>query len=304
MTYSEFLKFLKDKTGYVRDLGEGRDIICRCPFCGDSVKNKHKGHLYVSKTLGVFHCFRCNTAGQVAYLLSVLECNDSIDGLVVKRIKQPTKYVPSEVRQIQLPPPGENDQHKVEYLQQRGVDVDEYTKYRIVWNLDTFLRKNALTVDLPYDNYNMLVNDYVGFVTLLGYKLILRDVTNKHRWRYFNVLLGDNTDYYAIDNFTYTTIPHVVVCEGVFDVILATKKLQYNAVYVASGTKSGVSALQWAMLAFGLFKPKVTVVVDTDAVNTQYKYKRLQRFIESIEFILPVGGKDIAEVEQYAILRG
>lgn len=39
------------------------DYIGRCPFCGDSIKSKNHGHLYVSKRYPIYHCYRCEAKG-------------------------------------------------------------------------------------------------------------------------------------------------------------------------------------------------------------------------------------------------
>ena len=60
------------------------ELICRCPFCGDS-KNESHGHLYISRRWPVFHCFRCNAQGSIRELEKLLgeKCRISYSRTVV-----------------------------------------------------------------------------------------------------------------------------------------------------------------------------------------------------------------------------
>ena len=46
------------------------EIIIFCPYCDDSTRTKaDHGHLYISKTMPVFNCFRCSSSGNIVRLL-------------------------------------------------------------------------------------------------------------------------------------------------------------------------------------------------------------------------------------------
>ena len=47
-------------------------FIFRCPFCGDS-DNRHHAHLYVSKKIPVFKCFKCNTQGHIRLIEELIK---------------------------------------------------------------------------------------------------------------------------------------------------------------------------------------------------------------------------------------
>jgi DNA-directed RNA polymerase subunit RPC12/RpoP len=48
------------------------DFVGRCPFCGDSVKNKNHAHFHVGKRYPVYHCFRCGAKGFIKSLETFL----------------------------------------------------------------------------------------------------------------------------------------------------------------------------------------------------------------------------------------
>lgn len=58
--------YLDEEIGIqVRSMGKtGRELVCQCPFCGKDRK------LYVSKTVGTFHCFSCKEGGNIVALVA------------------------------------------------------------------------------------------------------------------------------------------------------------------------------------------------------------------------------------------
>jgi len=71
--FYELKTFLRAATGYCHEIHS--NIICRCPYCGDSRKHKNKGHLYIDKFRPIFHCVRCNESGRLGKLLLDLQAN-------------------------------------------------------------------------------------------------------------------------------------------------------------------------------------------------------------------------------------
>jgi len=66
------------------------EIIVFCPYCDDAVRPKaDHGHLYISKTMPVFNCFRCSSSGNLMRLLIDMGFDDQD---VLSYISQSIKY--------------------------------------------------------------------------------------------------------------------------------------------------------------------------------------------------------------------
>ena len=298
--YSNILNFLRQQTGYARETSN--DIICRCPFCGDSIKHKNKGHLYISKEYGIFHCFRCSSAGSVIYLFQVLQYEGKSP---FKRKLLPTnqfKRFSYKRKFVKLHEPLESDYEKVAYINNRVGHVDTF-KYRIIWNLERFLLNNNITIQLDSRIYHQLNNNYVGFLSFCGNKLIFRAIDNKCSRRYFTLQLSEEYDYYVIKTFNFDTWPHIIVCEGVFDVISAISKLKLNGVYIASNVKFSLTCIKWLMMLMGFTKPDITIVLDVDARQYINKFSKIKHLVRKFQFVIPIDGKDINECKEYSIIR-
>ena len=66
--YTKYIELLKKKLVYINTTST-KNAVFRCPFCGDSQKSPHKGHLYVSEINGLFNCFRCDEKGFITKLI-------------------------------------------------------------------------------------------------------------------------------------------------------------------------------------------------------------------------------------------
>ncbi|MGC8735036.1 MAG: hypothetical protein ACP5RD_08455, partial [bacterium] len=56
-----------------------KHIVIRCPYCGDSVKDKTHAHCYIHLEQNVFYCARCNTGGSLSRLLYKIRNRFNID---------------------------------------------------------------------------------------------------------------------------------------------------------------------------------------------------------------------------------
>ncbi|MCF8010862.1 MAG: DUF3854 domain-containing protein [Clostridiales bacterium] len=77
--------------------GPGAEEVYRCPFCGDSIKHRNKGHLYINTVNNIFKCQRCGTEGNAVTLWSMyyeinskeayMTLKDEIGPLEIKEVK-------------------------------------------------------------------------------------------------------------------------------------------------------------------------------------------------------------------------
>ena len=304
--FDQIKQFLKQKTGFVKEDSLGREIITRCPFCGDSVRHKNKGHLYINKETGVYNCFRCPASGHISYLLSFLEYRGDLPEFKEVAFEQKRNLANKFKHIKEVVFPECDDQVKYDYIvNKRNIHLDDNSDvyYRIIWNLDTFLRQNKLYIpfDIKPRLYQMLVYDYVGFLSYYGSLITLRTINNR-KLRYFKLPLKYVEDYYVINQLDYsTTYPNVVICEGVFDVLHAINKLQLpNAVYVAAGTKFYKKCFFWTLMAFGITYCNTHVILDYD--RSYVRYRSFEQFSKQIKYYIPIQGDDIADCVDYSIV--
>ena len=73
----EVINFLKNSAAVFQD--SGNEYVTHCPYCDDALRPNARshGHLYISKTSPVFHCFRCETSGHLGTLLRDLGFTDN-----------------------------------------------------------------------------------------------------------------------------------------------------------------------------------------------------------------------------------
>lgn len=65
----EVINFLKSTSKVYQE--NGNEIVIHCPYCDDALRANARshGHLYISVSAPVFHCFRCETSGFLGTLL-------------------------------------------------------------------------------------------------------------------------------------------------------------------------------------------------------------------------------------------
>ena len=74
--FGSILNHLQHLSGLFKD--KGSHYMMFCQFCNDATRkpNPTHGHLYVSKSLPVFHCFRCGVSGTLLRLLVETDFDD------------------------------------------------------------------------------------------------------------------------------------------------------------------------------------------------------------------------------------
>jgi hypothetical protein len=116
---------------------------------------------------------------------------------------------------------------KIKYLYDRieyKIPLEDFNRLKIILNLKEFLDFNNIT---PNSNIvDILDRDYVGFLSVRNEYVILRDITNRNRFRYvkYNIFNkhNDTQSFYVprafIDPLSNEDI-HIVVSEGPFDTL-------------------------------------------------------------------------------------
>lgn len=304
-------EFLEEKQTVAYFNGPGTELITRCPWCEDA-SDKNKGHLYISIHDGLFNCFKCGeqpngAKGFITKLITKLggKIEDYID---VKKLKtgyrsQPKEYI-EEIRKVNINNKQFNGyEHKKKYLMDRiGCSADILTVIpNIILDVNTFLKDNSVDTSKMRIKPEILENDFVGFIGNRGFTAVFRNV-RKSKLRYNKIEISNDgyfKDFYAIQTGKIKADKNtIVLCEGVFDLLVAMnneefKELKENScIWVAvlgnQFSKTLISVLDYCKLT----ECDVIILSDSDRVETNYGVINDLPFVNKIEIWWNKYGKD------------
>lgn len=220
------------------DGGRRNLLFPRCPFCGhDGYKfGIYIGKDYGGKIFGKSHCFSCGRSCNS--LKDTLELLDRRD-LLPKETETYNEELSTELAlfedeiddelvEIEMPK-GYKRVFKNHYLQSRGWRSDDYeyfpvgTNRGMDWKLEDYV-----IIPIVEDGVN------VGYVARHAWsKDEIESYNEKHRkkiLRYRNSTEADGNGFekliYNIDAIVPNLTDTIIVCEGVFDVVGLTRKLE------------------------------------------------------------------------------
>ena len=300
------LKYFDD-----RDYRRTGLIITRCPVCGDSRKNRNKGHLYINckpteEIPAWVKCHRCgflevlNKDNFVFELLGIF--NDSNDELRREYNTAITKKFgyksmkSNKVQKLKLLPPlnNENTKIKIKYINDRiGIKLtqEKIEKYKIIFNLKDFLQYNKIQdITCSKSKLDILDTFYVGFLStnneFINFRCINDSILNQYNKRY------ENYNIFGLDQNTrrFITIKNkinifkdieIISSEGPFD-IMGIREHVYdcndkNKIYVANMGMSAYSLMIYFMRK-GLIFNNLKIFADR-GVSLDY-YRELKKKLD------------------------
>lgn len=190
------------------------EIAIRCPFCGDSTKSLHEGHLYIKVeaegTNGLayfpFNCKQKNCAVRRRVMriddaerigirnAQLLEYIAHVGKIVSHSVKAQTQvsraspfyfsYTSNLLSETLM-------QRKLAYLYRRLGNKSlcvSYPAYKIVLDVRSFFKANKLDLNTDYydvkERLTMLHEQAIGFVSFANTHIIFRDITGTLERRY------------------------------------------------------------------------------------------------------------------------
>ena len=317
----KFLEILKNKLGIVKIASGSSEINTRCPFpnCDIDRKSNDHGHLYISLdvTSGpTFYCQRCNESGFILKLLRKLNIDpkevlnlesETFKNSNYKKINTSGQINVSNIENLKVE---ESDfdlfAYKVNYLKTRlGSDYDIENIPRLVLNIRKFIEENKINLSMEDSNKLDFFNQYfVGFVTNRGTMLVLRNITDSE-YKHAKILLTNDKylfkDFYGIKTgFIKQDTNKIVICEGIFDLLVAIKSealldIKNNSCFWASSLGAHYKALIPSVLDH-LKIPLCDVIIlsDIDKEPEDIVYDKLREFpmINNIEYLYNGNKKD------------
>ena len=220
----------------------------RCPFCGDSKKNKNKtrGYLFQKKGDFIFKCHNCGASKGFSTFLKEIDptlhsqytMERYKSGLTGKSrfTEEPTFTFKKPVfkKKVDLPLASEDPQSKI-YLRKRGLDPD---KFYYADRFKHFCNKHKPTFDnTKFDHPRIVIPMYDKDKSLIGFQGRSLDPSQKPK--YLTIMLSEESPkLYGLD--TINEEEPIYIVEGPFDSTLVE-----NSVAMC-GSDVDIRSLGWS----------------------------------------------------------
>ena len=300
----EFIKNMQDSIpGICNPASGGKEIVCRCPYCGDSKNLKH-AHLYISvpiapDDLPMYHCKKCPAHGVLSSeLLIQLGC---YDGSVISSIEshnkdamKSTKYryiKNTDVFNLIIPDiklDDSIDKLKMKYINARigsTMGPEEMKSLKIITSLKDVIKINNLKPSRDAEVINKLTSNFIGFLSYDNSFATMRMLYNdglfaslNKRYIIYDLVpkMNDSKSYYVIPGFMNknSTEPiNIHISEGAFDILSIyynlNKSNSVNSIYIANGGKSYYQALKFILTEFAPFNFNIHIYLDKDVSDNE-----------------------------------
>ena len=288
----------------------------RCPYCGDSQSNPRDAHCYLKCSQDqsepiLFYCFKCNAYGMVTSdFLERLGISGRLSQAIAnKRYNKIGVFKPSNIKLVAgnpiIPSP------QIDYIEWRlgtGFTVEDYDRFKIVWDMSTIKPhlKQSVANRLPNNNHS------VSFLSDDLSMLLCRSFTDDEpTWNKIRLFDGDGKSYYTIRTVMnlFTPDPYTVnIAEGVFDVLSIYKNFTDSPsdIFIATLGSNYISAVDYA-ISKGFIGKNVTLKIYIDWEVDEPSLKRALRqykwLFEKIQVIKNTRYKDVGKrIEEIHLL--
>jgi len=216
-------------------------VIC-CPYCDDAIRktNIDHGHCYISKTIPVFYCHRCDSTGTILDLLQIIEYNNSE---VLNDLKQIIKFkIGKNYLRINIINKSKLKINQFIYDKLQKIGKDNLNQYY-----------NYLQNRIGYINFVKfflfpdIIDDQlvVGFMNYDGYIISYRFIQDINGKRYKK----KSNNYYYFQNINQISeYENIIICEGQFDLIslyLYNRQFdQLNSFYICCNGKNYINLVK------------------------------------------------------------
>ena len=293
---------MEDEVSVIRDLilknkrpsyttTNKKEVRVRCPYCGDSKKNKSSAHMYIEMRPPFrFHCFKCETSGvlnqQVLRDLDIYENNLNVS--IIEANKNHRQNMNMQPFNFKIPKSKNRAYdtvasiNSVRYFNSRyGTDYDEQTlvsKFKCVTDALSFFNDNNIRV--PPNQYDF--SKSIGFISSDNSHIIFRDISNSQPKRYYNLALYGQDLITSISK-TYNISNNIdmleesvnlVITEGIFDIIgvynhfYKDRPEEKNTIFAAACGK-GYNAVISNFIRMGFLDFNLCIYSDGD-VNLEF----------------------------------
>lgn len=282
------LDALYNRGVYMKRVNE-KQYRTRCPFCGDSIKTKNTGHLYIKIDMSddspiVFHCFKCDASGVLSE--KNIENFDIKDDDLIQNLTKLNKSASNYKKRIVFDEnkicyfdykiPEIKRSEKSKYIEDRlglSLSDDDLKNIKFIPSIKDFLELNNLNTNLTSFNINMLEKYYVGFLSFGNSHILFRDVSNtqKIKWLKYPITKKStqNRIFYSTQlsiSYLETTPININLAEGIMDILSVKYNLDHNTdsdINIAASGKSYDKILDF-MISNCFYGSNVTVNIYSD----------------------------------------
>ena len=233
---SELIAFLDSHLETFRKV-HNSEYQTRCPFCGDSSDPNHKGHLYMriditNENASPYICFKCQKKGIIGKELMNAFHFDDLPPDILGGLRESKRVVDDKgyfIYDYKIPDKFRYP-NKIKYLIDRykyEFTSEDLRKLKVVTSIYDFLALNKINAHMMTESVMVqLEKDYIGFLTTGNTHLILRDVSNSHKFLWIDYPITEYSRnskkfYTIIDDLNLECIndTDVYICEGITDSI-------------------------------------------------------------------------------------
>lgn len=274
---------------YSKKLNNGQ-IAIRCPICGDSVKHENSAHCYVGLYKGelplVYHCWINECSGVVDNnFLKACGIYDNNMACYLATLKgsnkRVSKIITDEMR-YNIRIPYTFNERKYAYLYNRlGIEFspEELSNLKVIFSLEDFVEYNDLEVSISNRLFELLNNDYIGFLSNNREYIIFRNICNNDNLRYYNysVFNQDNNGnrFYTIKSECDLLSNNIElnISEGIFDIISVyfniKKGNDINNIYAAVCGSGYINVIK-SIIRKGFTELTINIYSDKDKKSSYY----------------------------------
>lgn len=309
----KFINMMRTIIPSLKPCSGNREIVVRCPYCGDSKDLKH-AHFYISvpmnnTELSWYDCKKCPAKGllddevlrklgcdNTQVLVSMIERNNVLlNTPKYKLIKNidiyflQNKYVRNDIINIQ----------KLEYINNRigsNYSIQDVLELKIFLNLYDVINSNKLEITRHKSICDDLDKYFIGFISYDNSFCGMRKITDKELYktinkRYVNYNLvnktNDRKNFYVIPTSVDVLNPQPIkihIAEGQFDILSIFHNLnndnKYQNIYISIGGKSYLGALEFILIETGIINYEIHYYPDRDV--SDYEFNRITYKINNL----------------------
>lgn len=316
----EFKQLLFKKTGYIKEVRGGEEIVTFCPWCEtNKFGRSDPEHFYINVNSLKINCYRANctdSRGMIFKLITKLGGNPKdyiTDSSILsnwknyirtRRTKESFDIEEYDYKEnIDI---SEMVKLKTQYLQQRlGITYDIEKIDRLVFSIKKFLAEKKIFIsDKDKNIIDFLDRNFVGVIGNRGTIVNLRNIETSD-FRHFNLSIKDKAffkDFYGIRTGPIRKEKNtIVLCEGIFDLLVAIdsnelKHLKKDTCFWACGFGTGYINTLFSVLDYiKIPQARLIILSDSNMDIDKYKYISKNPFIESLEVYWNKYKKDFGE---------
>jgi hypothetical protein len=271
-----------------------------CPFCNDATRKPHPdhGHLYYYAETNFFNCFRCAEVGSITKLLNEYNIYDKELFSTLNALHR------SNVQYSKIHKLSTSSQYSVDDL--RIKTINQYSQVSVV-EFNTFYRymvNRCLDIDLSkYLVTPSIKGGYLGcsFINASDDFVTVRFINHPSK-RYAN---SDRKPmYYFQDIRTISDYSHIIICEGIFDIINLSNYYGpfKDSFYIAINGNQYIGAVKKLITTYlKIGQYTVSVVFDNGLFHEQSLIYSLRKTCRKynpqiiLEIYKPISSKDSSE---------